>query len=315
MYIAGGTYGDIGGPSAGFADAWLMRFDPGGARIWARQLGTSAVDSARGLAPDGLGGVFVARTKYGSLGGPSLGLEDAWLARYDADGKQLWIRQFGSSQVDEFAAIASDGIDGVYIAGVTASELAAPSEGGSDAWVARLSAQGDLLWMRQFGTSALDRATALTTDDQRGVIIVGTTSGSLGGPNAGQSDIWIARYTHEGDREWVRQYGSIRSDTATALAPDGAHGAFLAGFTRGSLGGPHAGGDDAWVSRFAPPCYPDCDQSTGPHVLDVFDFLCFSNRFDQGDPYACDCDVSTGPGVCDIFDFLCFGYAFNAGCP
>ncbi len=62
-------------------------------------------------------------------------------------------------------------------------------------------------------------------------------------------------------------------------------------------------------------CYADCDQSTGQGVLDIFDFLCFGNRFDQGDPYACDCDVSTGPGTCDIFDFLCFGNAFNVGCP
>lgn len=62
-------------------------------------------------------------------------------------------------------------------------------------------------------------------------------------------------------------------------------------------------------------CYPDCDQTTGPGVLDIFDFLCFSNAFANNDPYACDCDTSTGPGVCDIFDFLCFGSAFSAGCP
>ncbi len=62
-------------------------------------------------------------------------------------------------------------------------------------------------------------------------------------------------------------------------------------------------------------CYADCDTSTGPGVLDIFDFLCFGNRFAAGDPYACDCDTSTGLGVCDIFDFLCFGNEFNNGCP
>ncbi len=62
-------------------------------------------------------------------------------------------------------------------------------------------------------------------------------------------------------------------------------------------------------------CYADCDPSTGPGVLDIFDFLCFGNSFANGEPYACDCDTSTGVGVCDIFDFLCFGNAFSAGCP
>jgi hypothetical protein len=61
-------------------------------------------------------------------------------------------------------------------------------------------------------------------------------------------------------------------------------------------------------------CYPDCDQSTGPGVLDVFDFLCFQDAFVVSDPYACDCNQATGAGTCDIFDFLCFQDAFVLGC-
>ena len=62
------------------------------------------------------------------------------------------------------------------------------------------------------------------------------------------------------------------------------------------------------------PCYADCDTATGLEVLDIFDFLCFGNRFVVADPYACDCNTATGPGICDIFDFLCFQNAFAAGC-
>lgn len=54
-------------------------------------------------------------------------------------------------------------------------------------------------------------------------------------------------------------------------------------------------------------CYPDCD---GSGTLDLFDFLCFVNEFNNGDPYA-DCD---GSGSLDLFDFLCFVNSFNAGC-
>ena len=86
-------------------------------------------------------------------------------------------------------------------------------------------------------------------------------------------------------------------------------------FEQGVLIPPFEGMRVIEVDGFAAACYADCDTSTGVGVLDIFDFLCFGNRFSAGDPYACDCDVSTGPGVCDIFDFLCFGNAFNAGCP
>ena len=56
--------------------------------------------------------------------------------------------------------------------------------------------------------------------------------------------------------------------------------------------------------------YPDCDQTTGAGTLDIFDFLCFGNKFANNDPYACNCDTSTGQSACDIFDFLCFQNLF-----
>ncbi len=90
--------------------------------------------------------------------------------------------------------------------------------------------------------------------------------------------------------------------TDVAVDDDG-----LIAFARGSRG--------VSLLRTCDSCFPDCDLSTGYGVLDVFDFLCFLNRFDAGYPYACNCDTSTGQGVCDIFDLICFGNAFAAGCP
>lgn len=80
-------------------------------------------------------------------------------------------------------------------------------------------------------------------------------------------------------------------------------------------------GDAAGVCYAHPPsigayevvtCPADCDRTTGPGVLDVFDFLCFGRRFEAREPYACACDVTTG--ACDVFDFLCFANAFAQGC-
>lgn len=62
-------------------------------------------------------------------------------------------------------------------------------------------------------------------------------------------------------------------------------------------------------------CYADCDASSGSHILDIFDFLCFQNHFANQHGYACDCDTTSGPALCDIFDFLCFQNRFVTGCP
>jgi hypothetical protein len=61
-------------------------------------------------------------------------------------------------------------------------------------------------------------------------------------------------------------------------------------------------------------CYPNCDGSTAPPVLNVLDFNCFLNRFSAGASYA-NCDGSTTPPVLNVLDFNCFLNRFSAGCP
>jgi hypothetical protein len=68
------------------------------------------------------------------------------------------------------------------------------------------------------------------------------------------------------------------------------------------------------VWSFSTLCYPNCDESTSPPVLNVNDFLCFVNRYAAGDPYA-NCDDSTAAPVLNVNDFLCFTNRFAAGCP
>jgi hypothetical protein len=61
-------------------------------------------------------------------------------------------------------------------------------------------------------------------------------------------------------------------------------------------------------------CDANCDGSTTQPVLNVNDFICFSQRFAAGDPRA-NCDRSTTPPTLNVNDFVCFQTQFAAGCP
>ena len=158
------------------------------------------------------------------------------------------------------------------------------------------------------------RAIAIPSRERKA--FAGYTLGSLGDPNAGSTDAFLARYDGDGNRRWIRQFGTIEWEEARAVAFDGTGGVMVAGATGGNLGGSNAGFGDAFIARYdgAGFCYADCDQTTGAGVLDIFDFLCFQDSFVNADPYACDCDTITGNGVCDVFDFLCFQDSFVGGC-
>ena len=85
-----------------------------------------------------------------------------------AGAQQVWVRQFGTPKTDRVWATApigesggGGGAGGIAVAGWTYGELGGPNAGGKDFFVARYSAMGDPIWMRQFGTAAHEEARAL----------------------------------------------------------------------------------------------------------------------------------------------------------
>jgi hypothetical protein len=74
----------------------------------------------------------------------------------------------------------------------------------------------------------------------------------------------------------------------------------------------HGGGSTCATA--CPPCYANCDGSTGSPRLTVNDFVCFQTQFAAGASYA-NCDGSTTAPVLTVNDFICFQTQFAAGCP
>jgi hypothetical protein len=71
-----------------------------------------------------------------------------------------------------------------------------------------------------------------------------------------------------------------------------------------------------------PPCYPNCDASPTPPILNVEDFTCFINEFaaatqlphQQQLTHYANCDQSTTAPVLNVEDFTCFINKFAQGC-
>jgi hypothetical protein len=272
----GGGYisGDEGG-SGIYTDAYLGHFNeagevggvPGGGLLH-----TNFDDVSYAVAADGLGGVISAGSTKGYLPGgppgtPSIGGWDAFLAKYDATGRQ-WIRQFGTTLDDEVFGASMDDLGGVYVAGRTFGDLdgAGPefNHGQFDAFLSKFDATGNLQWTRQFGTSGSDVGTSgwdvvygMTTDHLGGVYLTGSTEGDIdaGGPGShyGSRDAFLAKYDSAGGRQWIRQLGSLYGDEAYGVAADGAGGVYIAGYTGSDMDGVGPGpfGEgDGFLSKF-----------------------------------------------------------------
>ena len=50
--------------------------------------------------------------------------------------------------------------------------------------------------------------------------------------------------------QWTRQLGTSADDDSYGVSADGLGNVYISGYTDGSLGGPNAGSDDAFVSKY-----------------------------------------------------------------
>ncbi|WP_405068684.1 alpha/beta hydrolase-fold protein [Kribbella sp. NBC_01510] len=249
--VTGYTTGDLDGAHAGNAsdDGFVVQFDGDGNRRWLTQFGVSGVaDRSYSVAVDGTAIYVVGYTK-GSLGGANQGDKDVFVARLDGDGRQVWLRQVGSTGEDKGMAVAISG-GAVYAAGMTAGALGT-SAGGVDGFVTRYSSSGEPLWMRQFGTPASDEAWGLTADPSGGVYLTGYTAGDFSGTLAGDKDFLVARVDGDGVLTWRDQFGTTGNDKGAAVAVDPSGNLYVAGFTDGALGTP-LGKFDAVLTTYSP---------------------------------------------------------------
>jgi hypothetical protein len=258
VYLTGYTYGNLAGKNAGWGDVWIAKYDSSGNQQWTKQFGSSADDFSNGISIDNSGNVYLTGNTKGDLAETNAGYSDAWVAKYDANGSQLWTKQFGTSDENYSNGIATDSSGNIYLTGNTKGDLVGKNAGsfGYDAWVAKYDSTGNQQWTKQFGTSSWDYSNEIATDSSGNVYLTGHTEGDLAGQNAGWGDVWIAKYDSTGNQQWTKQFGTSSWDYSV-IATDNNDNVYLTGSTGGGstggdLAGQNAGGYDAWVAKINP---------------------------------------------------------------
>jgi len=252
-YITGSTEGSLAEPNAGHYDAFLAKYDGSGSLLWSQQIGTPSGDYGTSVAVDASGNAYISGSTDGSLGGPNAGDGgDAFLLKYDGSGNLLWSQQIGTPSGDYGYGVAVDAFGNAYISGYTHGSLGGPNAGGYDTFLVKYDGSGSLLWSQQIGTSSHDYGRSVALDASGNAYITGSTEGSLTEPNAGYYDAFLAKYDGSGSLLWSQQIGTSRWEYGESVALDAFGNAYITGNTEGSLGGPNAGGNDAFLVKLSP---------------------------------------------------------------
>jgi hypothetical protein len=127
-YILAGYTSSFG---AGVGDAWLIKTDANGNKVWDKTFGGSNNEVALAVKQTSDGGYILAGCTYSG---------DAWLIKTDVNGNKVWDRTFGGSMVDVAYAVQQTSDGGYILAGRTDS-FRDTSNG--DAWLIKTDAEGN----------------------------------------------------------------------------------------------------------------------------------------------------------------------------
>ena len=269
VYCAGRTRSTTNIASGGFQntygggqyDAFLVKFDANGNRLWATYYGGTNDEGlfgyGCGVTTDATGNVYLAgytasTTNIASGGFQNVfggGVRDAFLVKFDANGVRLWATYYGNTGSEEAYSAATDAGGNVYLSGLTSSAAGIASGGFSnvyaggavDAFLVKFDASGNRLWGTYYGGTANDIGTSVITDITGNIYLAGLTGsaasiasgGFQNSYGGGTWDAFLVKFNPAGNRIWSSYYGGTADEEIywDGLASDIDENVYLAGRT------------------------------------------------------------------------------------
>ena len=257
VYSTGYTNGAFtGATNLGSNDGFITKYTSTGTLAWVKQFGTAADDTSFGISVDSNGNSYIVGKTYGAFAGNvTQGAYDAYIAKYDTNGTQTWIKQFGTNQDDETIGVSIDSNDNIYVLGSTVGAFAGNTNAsGYDVLVSKYNSSGTQAWVKQLGSSGNNYANinGISTDSTGNVFITGFTDGTFSGNTSlGSYDGFVAKYSTTGTLAWVRQFGTTSEDYSAASKTDSVGNTYVTGWTGGQFTGNTAlGGYDGFLAKY-----------------------------------------------------------------
>lgn len=257
--IASTTYsnnsGDIAGTlNGGWAsDFWIVKLKSNGDTAWTRLAGTPESDQANCMAATADGGFIVAGTT-----GSASNSQDVYVMKLNSNGNKVWEKTYGGTGDDVTDAVSVNADGSILLAVSTENDNTGDvpaNHGGHDAWIIKLTPNGDKVWSKLFGGDDEEFAFSIKSTSDGGCIIAGysnsSENGDIKGKTNGGEDMWVMKLNAAGDISWTSLFGGSNDDEGFGLTISADGGYVITGTTASSNGdvSKNQGEYDTWVIK------------------------------------------------------------------
>jgi hypothetical protein len=217
-YALGGHTKSYGPNVPTWENTYLIKTDDNGVMEWNYTYGGVDNDNGHSVLQTSDGGYAIVGTTV-SFGA---GGADVYLVKTDASGVMEWNKTYGGPNNDNGQSLVQTEDGGYAIAGYSASFEAQ----GTDAWLVKTDANGNLLWNHTYGGPETDYGNSLVQTSDGGYAIAGHTS-----PPYGLYDLYLVKTDGSGIMEWNQTYGGSYVEFGFSLVQSTDGGYAMVGIT------------------------------------------------------------------------------------
>jgi hypothetical protein len=235
---------------------FIVKYDPDGNAIWARSGGENIGIYCRNICIDNAGNLLVTghirKAFFRGLDSlPYYGGFDVFLSKYDTYGSMLWATSAGGSSDDEAENVCCDSSGNIYITGEFRSPamifkdttLYNTDKSSVDMFIAKYSADGNLLWAKSAGRNGYDKGMGIAIDSRSNIYVSGLFSDTITFDNitltnphvAGTYDAFIVKCDSNGKNLWAESFGGNSIDHSSSITIDASENLYVTGVSRSQI--------------------------------------------------------------------------------
>lgn len=217
FYITGYIYGNVvfdtvhlSTTSLTSTDIFIAKYLSWGDFVWVRKCDSYLGDNPYAIATDWMGnsyltGYFQNVTTFGNHTITAEGYNDAFLAKYNADGNCDWAKAIGGNDLDVGTAVCVDDYGSVYVTGFFDSAITFQDTTyiatGYEVFIAKYWWNGDELWTQTGGGGGNDFSNAIAVNTSGEIALAGYYNlyGTFGPhmlPLTQQQDIFVTKLSN-----------------------------------------------------------------------------------------------------------------------
>lgn len=172
-------------------DGYVLKLNSSGIGQWAKAIGSTGYDYARGVSVDASGNVYVVgeynqtanqTVNLAGLTVTARGSSDGYVLKLNSSGVGQWAKVIGNNNIDYAYGVDVDSSGNVYVVGnynrpagqsIDLAGLTVTALGNHDGYVLKLDSSGVGQWAKVIGSTSYDYARAVSVDASNRIYVVG----------------------------------------------------------------------------------------------------------------------------------------------